>query len=46
MEGKELVSKLLTEHKTFLNKVTSLQLEGISQTDMDSYKSSRQNTLK
>ena len=36
MEGKELVSKLLVEHTSFLGDITSLQIDGISSEDINS----------
>lgn len=46
MEGKDVVSKLLAEHKKFLSNSNSIQVEGISLDDMNRYSVDRQNTLK
>ncbi len=46
LEGKEVVTKLLTEHKKFINDTTSIQVEGISLEDMNRFNTERNNTLK
>ena len=45
LEGKDLVSRLLLEHKTFMADTTSIQIDGISQADMDRYNEGFQSTL-